>query len=199
VSPKELRRVSALFLAGHPVLDFLNTRMRVDDTLVDLLRSDEDVLLWFKQAGLPTPTIDDESKPLNLLRSARTLRESVRSLIESRKGGRRGDPSLLNKFLAAGCGYPQLAWSKPNKLRIESVRRQESAESIFVPIAEATVDLVTTGDFDLVKRCEDQSCVRWFFDQTKSHRRRWCSMELCGNRHKVAAYRARRRNQSVSS
>jgi predicted RNA-binding Zn ribbon-like protein len=199
VSPKELRRVSALFLAGHPVLDFLNTRMRVDDTLVDLLRSDEDVLLWFKQAGLPTPTIDDESKPLNLLRSARTLRESVRSLIESRKGGRRGDPSLLNKFLAAGCGYPQLVWSKPNKLRIESVRRQESAESIFVPIAEATVDLVTTGDFDLVKRCEDQSCVRWFFDQTKSHRRRWCSMELCGNRHKVAAYRARRRNQSVSS
>ena len=199
MSPKELRRVSALFLAGHPVLDFLNTRMRVDDTLVDLLRSDEDVLLWFKQAGLPTPTIDDESKPLNLLRSARTLRESVRSLIESRKGGRRGDPSLLNKFLAAGCGYPQLVWSKPNKLRIESVRRQESAESIFVPIAEATVDLVTTGDFDLVKRCEDQSCVRWFFDQTKSHRRRWCSMELCGNRHKVAAYRARRRNQSVSS
>ena len=199
MSPKELRRVSALFLAGHPVLDFLNTRMRVDDTLVDLLRSDEDVLLWFKQAGLPTPTIDDESKPLNLLRSARTLRESVRSLIESRKGGRRGDPSLLNKFLAAGCGYPQLVWSKPNKLRIEIVRRVESVESIFAPVAEAAVDLLTTGDFDLVKRCEEQTCVRWFLDRTKSHRRRWCSMELCGNRHKVAAYRARRRDQSVSS
>jgi len=199
VSPKDLRRVRAIFLAGHPALDFLNTRMRVDDSLVDLLRSDEDVLLWFKQAGFPTPTIDDEPKPLNLLRSARTLRESIRSLIESRKVGRRGDPSLLNKFLAAGCGYPQLVWSKPNKLRIETVRQQKSAGSIFVPVAEAAVDLLTTGDFDLVKRCEEQTCVRWFFDQTKSHRRRWCSMELCGNRHKVAAYRARRRNQSVSS
>ena len=78
-------------------------------------------------------------------------------------------------------------------------RRQESAESIFVPVAEAAIDLLTTGDFDLVKRCENQTCVRWFFDQTKSHRRRWCSMELCGNRHKVAAYRTRRRDQSVSS
>jgi predicted RNA-binding Zn ribbon-like protein len=196
---KDLRRVRALFLAGHPALDFLNTRIRVDDSLVDLLRSDEDVLLWFKQAGFSTLTIDGEPKPLNLLRSARTLRESIRSLIESRKVGRRGDPSLLNKFLAAGCGYPQLVWSKPNKLRIETVRQQKSAGSIFVPVAEAAVDLLTTGDFDLVKRCEEQTCVRWFFDQTKSHRRRWCSMELCGNRHKVAAYRARRRNQSVSS
>jgi predicted RNA-binding Zn ribbon-like protein len=92
--------------------------------------------------------------------------------------------------------YPQLVWSKPNKLRIETVRRQESAESIFVPVAEAAVDLLTTGDFDLVKRCEDQTCTRWFLDQTKSYRRRWCSMELCGNRHKVAAYRARRRSSS---
>ena len=199
MSLKDFRRVRALFLAGHPALDFLNTRMRVAGSLVDLLRSDEDVLLWFKQAGFPAPAIDNEPKPLNLLRSARTLRESTRCLIESRKGGRRGNPSLLNKFLAAGCGYPQLVWSKPNKLRIETVRRQESAESIFAPVAEAAVDLLTTGDFDLVKRCEDQTCVRWFFDQTKSHRRRWCSTELCGNRHKVAAYRARRRDQSISN
>lgn len=199
MSPKESRKVPALFLAGHPALDFLNTQMRRDDGFVDLLRSDEDVLIWFKQAGFPTPTIDDELKPLNLLHSARTLRESIRSVIESRKGGRRGDPSALNKFLAAGCGYPQLVWSKPNKLRIEIVRRVGSVESIFAPAAESAVDLLTTGDFDLVKRCEDQTCVRWFFDQTKSHRRRWCSMELCGNRHKVAAYRARRRDQSVSS
>jgi predicted RNA-binding Zn ribbon-like protein len=198
VSPKELRRVRALFLAGHLALDFLNTRMRVGDSLVDLLQSDDDVLIWFKRAGLATPTIGNEPKPLNLLRSARTLRKSIQSLTESRKEGGRGDPSVLNKFLAAGCGYSQLVWNKPSKLRVETVRRQESAESIFVSVAEATIDLLTTHDFDLVKRCEDQTCVRWFLDQTKSHRRRWCSMELCGNRHKVAAYRARRRHQGSS-
>jgi predicted RNA-binding Zn ribbon-like protein len=201
MSPKESGKVRALFLAGHPALDFLNTRMRVNEDLVELLQSDEDVLSWLQKARLPTPTIDDKPKPLNLLRSAHTLRESIRSLMEDRKGGRRGDPSCLNRFLATGSGYPQLVWSKSNKLWIETVRQQEpkSAELILVPVAEAAADLLTIGDFDLVKRCENQTCVLWFFDQTKSHRRRWCSMERCGNRHKVAAYRARRRDQCISS
>jgi predicted RNA-binding Zn ribbon-like protein len=39
----------------------------------------------------------------------------------------------------------------------------------------------------------------WFSDQTKSHQRRWCSMEMCGNRHKVAAYRKRRRSRGGPS
>ncbi len=62
---------------------------------------------------------------------------------------------------------------------------------------EAAADLLATGDFTLVKRCEDETCVLWFYDQTKSHHRRWCSTVLCGNRHKVAAYRKRRRAEGV--
>ncbi|MBB6143197.1 putative RNA-binding Zn ribbon-like protein [Silvibacterium bohemicum] len=196
---KELERIRALFLAGHPALDFLNTRMSVDGNLVELLQSDEDVHSWLKQAGFPASTIDRKLKPLHLLRSARTLRENIRSLVEGRKRGKSGDPSILNKFLAAGSRYSQLVWSKSNKLRIETVRRQKSAESILAPIAEAAADLLTTGNFDLVKHCENQTCLLWFLDQTKSHRRRWCSMERCGNRYKVAAYRARRRDQNISS
>jgi len=32
-----------------------------------------------------------------------------------------------------------------------------------------------------------------FYDGGKNNTRRWCSMNLCGNRDKVARYRARRR------
>jgi predicted RNA-binding Zn ribbon-like protein len=32
----------------------------------------------------------------------------------------------------------------------------------------------------------------WFLDKSKSHTRRWCSMGLCGNRHKVASFRKRK-------
>ncbi|NEJ40784.1 CGNR zinc finger domain-containing protein, partial [Rhizobium ruizarguesonis] len=35
-------------------------------------------------------------------------------------------------------------------------------------------------------------CTLFFLDTTKSHRRRWCSMALCGNRMKVAAFRSRK-------
>src|ERR1700691_2239755 len=79
VSPKELNKSSALFLAGHPALDFLNTRMRVNEDLVDVLQSDEDVLIWLQRAGFSAPTTDGRTGPLALLGPARRLRESIRS------------------------------------------------------------------------------------------------------------------------
>jgi predicted RNA-binding Zn ribbon-like protein len=94
--------------------------------------------------------------------------------------------------LADGESHLQLVWSKPRQLRIETVRRQDSPVAILGPVAESAADLLATADFRFVKRCEDKACVLWFTDQTKSHRRRWCSTMLCGNRHKVAAYRRRR-------
>ncbi|HEV2272534.1 MAG TPA: CGNR zinc finger domain-containing protein, partial [Acidobacteriaceae bacterium] len=160
---------------------------------------EKDVFIWLKQAGFPAPTIYGKPQPLNLPHAARLLRESIRSLVEKRKEGKPGDPSLLNAFLAAGRSYPRLVWDKSNQLRIDTVRRQETAKSILAPVAEAAADLLTKVDFELVKRCEDETCVLWFSDQTKSHRRRWCSMEICGNRQKVAAYRARRRDQRPSN
>ena len=187
----------ALLLAGHPALDFLNTRMRVDRELVDFLHSDEDVLHWLKQAGLPVAKIRRHTTPISLVDAARTLRENIRSLVEKRKAGQRGDPSVLNGFLAEAQSHPRLVWTKPRALTIERVRRQDTPAGILAPVAEAAADLLATYDFTLVKRCEDESCVLWFSDQTKSHHRRWCSPVLCGNRHKVAAYRKRRRAEAA--
>src|SRR5260370_23082779 len=42
-----------LFLAGHPALDFLNTRMRGNGQLIDVLQRDEDVLYRLRKAVLP--------------------------------------------------------------------------------------------------------------------------------------------------
>ncbi len=193
MSPKESSKSRALFLAGHPALDFLNTRMRVNGELVEILQSDEDVMIWLKQAGFSAPMIGGGA----LLTCARRLRESIRSLVEKRKAGRQGDPSILNSFLAASQSYPQLVWNKSGTPAIDTARRQDTPESILAPVAEAAAALLTRADFKLVRRCEDESCVLWFLDQTKSHHRRWCSMEICGNRHKVAAYRERRRRTAA--
>lgn len=195
MSRKELEKPRALFLAGHPALDFLNTRMNVNEDLVDLWQSDQDVLLWIKQAGFSVRVTAGNIRPEALLFAARSLREHTRSLVEKRKGGNRGDPAILNSFLAASQSYRQLVWGRANRLTIDTIRREDTVESLLASIAEAAADLLTNADFDLVKRCEGETCMLWFFDQTKSHRRRWCSMELCGNRHKVAAYRARQRNR----
>lgn len=183
----------ALFLAGHLSLDFLNTRMRVNGRIVDVLQRDQDVIHWLKQAGFSVPKAGRGVTRIPLLDSARKLRENIRSLVEQRKAGRRGDPAILNRFLSAAQSHCRLVWKKPRSLKIEKVRRIETPEAILAPIAEAAADLLATADFKLVKRCEDVACVLWFTDRTKSHHRRWCSMGICGNRQKVAAYRRRLR------
>jgi predicted RNA-binding Zn ribbon-like protein len=186
-------RPAPLFLAGHLGLDFLNTRMRVEGKLVDLFQGDEDVLHWLKFAGFPVPKFGADVARISLLDSTRTLRENIRSLVERRKAGQRGDPSVLNRFLSGAQSHPRLVWNKAGSLKIEKVRPKATAEAILGPVAEAAAELLASADFELVKRCEDDTCVLWFRDQTKSHHRRWCSMMLCGNRHKVAAYRRRLR------
>ncbi len=198
-SPKKRNpQPGPLFLAGHLCLDFLNTRMRVDGKVVDLLQRDQDVLHWLKQAGLSAPKVGPHAARISLQRSARTLRENIRSLVEKRKAGRLGDPSLLNRFLAGAQSHARLVWNKPRAPQLEKVRRKDTAKAILAPVAEAAADLLATADFNLVKRCEDDTCVLWFSDKTKSHHRRWCSMEICGNRQKVAAYRRRLRNRASS-
>lgn len=184
------------FLAGDLALDFLNTRMRVGEEVVDFLQTDTDVLAWLQQGGLPAAKIGPNTIPSSLLRAARMLRENIRSLVEKRKAGVRGDPSRLNSFLDHATSRPRLVWRKPSSITIEHIRQQDTPEALLAPIAEAAAVLLATADFRLVKRCADQTCVLWFADQTKSHRRRWCSTLLCGNRHKVAAYRKRRRRKS---
>src|SRR6267378_1955121 len=61
------------------------------------------------------------------------------------------------------------------------------------PVAEAASDLLSHGDLALILKCGNPRCILYFYDTTKNHARRWCSMTVCGNRMKVAAHYRRRR------
>jgi predicted RNA-binding Zn ribbon-like protein len=187
------------FLAGDLALDFLNTRMNKAGEVLDFLETDADVVAWLAKAGYPRCDISVKTPGRSLVRDAKQLRESIRLLVEKRKTGQRGDPSLLNKFLTHAQSHPQLIWKQSQKPILQRVRKQESSENVLAPIAEAAAALLSSADFRLVKCCEGEGCLMWFSDQTKSHHRRWCSTTICGNRHKVAAYRERRRDRLSSS
>lgn len=49
------------------------------------------------------------------------------------------------------------------------------------------------GTFDHLKLCADETCRAVFYDRSKNHSGRWCSMSTCGNRAKVRAWRERQR------
>jgi predicted RNA-binding Zn ribbon-like protein len=86
-------------------------------------------------------------------------------------------------------------WSRPMLGADGWTRWREfrSPLSILGPVAEMVEDLLINADRARVRQCEGENCSLWFLDVSKSNRRRWCSMEVCGNRSKVAAHRARSR------
>jgi predicted RNA-binding Zn ribbon-like protein len=177
-----------LLLADHLALDFLNTLAIVDGHWTDWLQSDDDVIRWLELAGQPTLA----GAPMKaLVREARSLRELIRGAVGQRKREEPVDVSDLNACLRKLPSCRELRIEAGGVLAADRVPYLSNAAQWLAPIAEAGVDLLVNADFALVRQCEHPECVLWFYDRTKAHKRRWCSMALCGNRHKVAAYRQR--------
>jgi predicted RNA-binding Zn ribbon-like protein len=182
---------AAPLIADHLALDMLNTEAGVGDAQQDFWRSSHAVLDWLAgcgiDAGQPSGPAADA-----LLRDAKVLRAAARDLITRRMEGEQGDPALLNRYLAAVGSTPALVWDEVQPHLVRQGGAPSPARALGV-LAEAVATLLAEGDFTLVRQCEHPECVLWFYDRTKSHRRRWCSMALCGNRHKAAQFRARNR------
>jgi predicted RNA-binding Zn ribbon-like protein len=66
-------------------------------------------------------------------------------------------------------------------------------EAILGPIALSALTLLTQSDLSRIKQCQGDHCGWLFFDTTKNRSRRWCEMEVCGNRAKQRALRARQK------
>jgi predicted RNA-binding Zn ribbon-like protein len=61
-------------------------------------------------------------------------------------------------------------------------------EDLLAPLAHSAAELFAGLGRSRVRKCAH--CVAHFHDTSKKGARRWCSMQLCGNRPKVAAYAA---------
>lgn len=54
------------------------------------------------------------------------------------------------------------------------------------PIARAAADLLTSGELHRIGLCaDDRGCGYLFYDTSRNHSRKWCSMDACGNRAKA--------------
>ncbi|MGH8445660.1 MAG: CGNR zinc finger domain-containing protein [Solimonas sp.] len=177
-------------IADHPALDLLNTVASPEGAPVDFWQSDADVERWLEVLDPNTPS-GGTAKRGALLNEARRLREAVRELVEQRKAGKRSDPAVLNEYLREAGSYAQLEWSRTGAPSLARVHAQGTPRARLGPLAESAAQLLADGDFTLVRCCEHPDCILWFYDRTKSHRRRWCNMATCGNRYKVAEFRKR--------
>ena len=65
------------------------------------------------------------------------------------------------------------------------------ADALLGRLAADFAETLASGRTGRLRRCEHPNCVMMFNDTSKNGKRRWCSMETCGNREKAAGRRAR--------
>ncbi|MFF7710007.1 ABATE domain-containing protein [Pseudomonas sp. NPDC007930] len=179
------------FIADHPTLDLLNTQVQVDGQLQDEWRSAADVLHWCARAGISL-ALPEAYDRWQLLEQARALREAVRELVLARQANAPADLTLFNGFLRHAASYGQLQWHAGG---IAEQRQpvHQGITAALAPLVTTAAQLLREERFERVRQCQHPDCILWFYDHSKAQRRRWCSMALCGNRHKVAEHRKRQK------
>jgi len=186
-----------LFVGNQASLDFLNTRPVQNGAAMEFLPDFGAVLRWFRASGLvpahegkelERPLIKSE-RAVQFLRSLTEFRERLRkAVIAWEQRGEVPKPMVteLNQLLQK---YPMLTKLSADGTATDLWFQAREPEDLYAPLAHSAAMLFAKADRSRVRQCGH--CVLHFLDTSKKGTRRWCSMQLCGNRLKVAAYAKR--------
>jgi predicted RNA-binding Zn ribbon-like protein len=190
-----------LFVGNQLSLDFLNTRPVLANGEVELLPDCASLARWLKAAGLVSAR---EAKRLEkswstkpsfvaMLRELREFREKLRQAVLQIETGAAlpvGFITQVNALLSAHPYIDELVQTDSGLGRGKRFEPQRPVD-VFAPVMDDVATLLTMAGKSRLRKCG--SCVLHFHDTSKKGTRRWCSMSLCGNRLKVAAYTRRKR------
>ena len=204
-------RVVYEFIAGNLALDFANTvhTAGLPDPL-DELKTVDDLLRWASRAKLLSAGESarlsrqfhsDPAQARRVLTRAVRLRNVIYDLFFSRAESGRVDRKALAQFngwLRDAMSHIQIAHRAHNppqrqtkgKLALGWEPQSNSLDRMFWDITRSAADLLL-DDVKKVRQCGDQYCSWLFVDTSRNGSRRWCSMQLCGNRARVRSFRRR--------
>jgi len=74
---------------------------------------------------------------------------------------------------------------------LEFVAREGGFEWLLAAVARSGAEIISEGSRARLRVCANPHCGLFFYDTSRTRRRRWCSMAVCGNRSKVAAFARR--------
>jgi predicted RNA-binding Zn ribbon-like protein len=191
-------RPKFLFLGDHPAVDFANTLAPPPGLDIDFLRTWQDAIDWFVQAKLTSAASlhVPEARATGALKALVALRQAWRSVLSQIiAGGKVSDEFLekLNALLGADAFTEILQRSGKKGFQLVRSASQHQGERLALAIlAHQIAHFLVEADLNYLHQCANTtSCVLYFYDTTKNHRRLWCSVATCGNRHKVAEFRRR--------
>ncbi|MGI8579248.1 MAG: CGNR zinc finger domain-containing protein [Solirubrobacteraceae bacterium] len=185
------------WLGGRPALDFVNTFRERWWRQVETLVTPADLSQWTVRAGL----VDEPPRfTPALLASARELREAINTALVATLEGRAAPANALDTI----DGW--LVESRVPDRLVRGDNRQASLEPGYPAhpgryalglISRDAAEMLGTDQRDRVRVCASETCSARFYDRSRAGRRRWCSMEGCGNTAKARRHRARQAEASA--
>ena len=85
-----------------------------------------------------------------------------------------------------------MQFGSDGRLSLESTPDGGQVERVVGRLLAEAVRAEAEGRWGRLKACFNEEC-RWaFYDASKNRSGRWCTMQVCGARHKMRAYRERK-------
>ena len=191
-------------IGNNLAIDFVNTRVAHSST-GGPLRNADDVVAFLAENGALTPgeataerrRLRDVAASSRFMRRAIALRNAIAGILERISAARQAaqaDIAVLNAALKSAAGYRELHRGAGARYALAFRALNPDATQALAPIARAAAELLT-ADRPPVRKCANAKCIIWFYDSSRTGRRRWCDMALCGNRAKVSAFQQRQRSR----
>ncbi|MEK9970536.1 MAG: CGNR zinc finger domain-containing protein [Ferrovibrio sp.] len=198
----DLRIVTTGLHGGHPALDFVNTldwraRPKAEGGPEEMLVSYAALLACSRRLGVIGAGTQAElereagrqpKQAEAVLVEALALREALHGLAQAMrlgKAARAADLDVLNRVLLR---YPEgrvIAATSGARLGWKAHGDGLELGSPLGAIARLGADLLVTAEPNSIRCCAGPDCGWLFHDTSPNKRRRWCSMESCGNRAKA--------------
>jgi predicted RNA-binding Zn ribbon-like protein len=149
--------------------------------------------------GLPEVAPEETGR---FVEKARQLQSAIRDVLAARiRGAALSTRSVqqINSVLAFTESYDRLEPVEPadgeQDWQLRLAARSEGLEWLLTAIARSAAEIIAKGAHAPVRRCANPACKLLFFDDSRTGKRRWCSMKTCGNRAKVAAHYRRSKSK----
>ncbi|XEC95969.1 CGNR zinc finger domain-containing protein [Paenibacillus tarimensis] len=186
-----------LFTLGGAIwTNLANTIVMKDNQRADVLKEPNNMLQWLEENGLlngehaEDPTSESIHQTLVLLRDI--CLEAISDLLRE---GRLSDHtfSRLAKKSSELVVHVRMDSQEGNLDLIHEGR--SLVDKVCYAVLNSLVETLNKYTPERIRKCEHQSCILHFIDTSKSGKRRWCSMDLCGNRQKAADFYARQKER----
>jgi predicted RNA-binding Zn ribbon-like protein len=202
-------------IAGHPVLDLVNTldwRFR-ESGPEELIRSYADLLRFTEESGLLTPKQARQLKQAasgsagaRVVAACKELREAAAGVFYATLDGSRPANAhirALECFFKEARANQKLHWKESQLIWGWPETDPELELPLWVLSLSASELMTSDGrtisdELLRVRECERPECRWLFLDTSKNHTRRWCDMKVCGNRTKAQRFRAQRKTAAAN-